>query len=68
MPDGILRSSDQVAKQLGCSRQYLLRRAREANLQNWCGESRVWQINDIEMIRPLVCKRLAVDNLTIKKL
>ena len=59
MPEGILRSSEQLAKQLGCSRQYLLRRAREANLQNWVGEFRVWSQTDIDLIKPLVQKRIA---------
>lgn len=66
MLEGILRSSEQVAKQLGCSRQYLLRRAREANLQNWCGEFRVWQSCDIDAMRPLVHKR--EDNLNAANL
>jgi len=54
-----LLSSEQVAKQLGCSRQYLLRRAREANFDNWCGESRVWSQADIDLIKPLVQKHIA---------
>ena len=59
MPEGILRSSEQLAKQLGCSRQYLLGRAREAHLQNWVGEFRVWSQTDIDLIKPLVQKRIA---------
>ena len=63
-----LRSSEQVASQLGCSRQYLLRRANEANLQNWVGDVRIWQPFDVEAIRPLVMKRLIMDNITLNVL
>ena len=68
MTEGILRSSEQVAKQLGCTRQYLLRRAREANFQNWVGDVRIWQTTDIDAIRPLVTKRLIIDNITLNVL
>lgn len=49
--------SKEVASKLKCNLAYLLRRATEANIQNWCGEVRAWFSCDVEMITPLVRKR-----------
>lgn len=48
--------SASVASSLGCTLQYLLRRANEARIKNWCGGVRVWFKSDVDAIRPLIRK------------